>query len=140
MFYLASTKKTAQLETKSNTSRVGRWRTKSALRVLDLRSIPRIPSMLSNESRKRRLGIIFLHAFVADIIKPVKRDNLTHIEYLPSQVATEFLRDFEFPDGSIDGILYPSTLQEKGWNAALFLGHNSPAEEPYFKKLFEYCS
>jgi len=41
---------------------------------------------------------------------------------LPSQVVTEFLRDYDFAGGKIDGIRYPSAVAKKGVNVVLFGG------------------
>lgn len=120
MVYLASTAKTALRETRSRTARVGQWEANRALRVLDLRDLPPIPGVFAEESRQERLMIRFLHHFADDIMTPVERDERVHIDYLPSQVITEYLRDFEFNGGQLDGIAYGSTVDRGRWNVALF--------------------
>lgn len=120
MLYLASSTTTAVLETRSAESRVGRWRVIRPLRVLDLRRLPEVPGFFGNMHRSNRLGLKFLHSFAADIMAPVARDDHAHIEYLPSQVVTEFMRDHDFEGGRIDGIAYGSTVHPGGWNVALF--------------------
>jgi hypothetical protein len=54
-------------------------------------------------------------------MSPVARDERVHIDYLPSQVVTEFLRDFQFKGGKLDGVAYNSTVNPRGWNLALFV-------------------
>ncbi|WP_321815176.1 MULTISPECIES: HEPN-associated N-terminal domain-containing protein [unclassified Paraburkholderia] len=122
MLYLASTIATALKETRAVKAKVGRWRTSRPLRVLDLRTLPPVPSIFSDVYRAQRLTVSFLHSFATDIMKPVERDQRVHVDYLPSQVVTEFVRDYEFQDGTVDGIAYASTVHPHGWNIALFLG------------------
>ncbi|WP_322005110.1 HEPN-associated N-terminal domain-containing protein [Paraburkholderia tropica] len=122
MLYLASTIATALKETRAVQAKVGRWRTSRPLRVLDLRTLPPVPSIFSDVYRAQRLTVSFLHSFATDIMKPVERDQRVHVDYLPSQVVTEFVRDYEFQDGTVDGIAYASTVHPHGWNIALFLG------------------
>lgn len=121
MLYVASTKKTALYETKVNLSKVGLWRNTQPLKVLDLRSLPPIPGIFSEWARTPALMLNFLHEFRTDIMKPVARDERVHIDYLPSQVVTEFMRDHQFKDGKIDGIAYGSTVHKNRWNVAIFI-------------------
>lgn len=120
MLYLASTAKTALSETHANKARVGQWKIARPLRVLDLRHLPQVPGYFSNANRTDRLTLRFLHRFADDVMIPVARDQRVHVDYLPSQVVTEFFRDFEFEGGRLDGIAYGSTVHPTGWNVALF--------------------
>jgi RES domain-containing protein len=120
MLYLASSAKTALKETRANEARVGQWTAARALRVLDLRSVPSVPGIFSDTYRNERLELIFLHDFARDVMTPVERDERVHVDYLPSQVVTEFFRDFDFDNGRLDGIAYGSTVHPTGWNVALF--------------------
>lgn len=122
MLYLASTATTALMETRATSSKVGLWQTTRPLRVLNLRDLPSVPSMFSDADRNCCLSLSFLHDFAEDVMTPVARDNRVHIDYLPSQVVTEFIRDYPFMDGKVDGISYRSTVHARGWNVALFLG------------------
>lgn len=130
MLYLASSAATALKETRVESARIGRWRAVRPLRILDLRKLPDVPGCFSEGNRSDRLATIFLHEFAADIMAPVARDDRHHVEYLPSQVVTEFMRDYDFEGGRIDGIAYGSTVHPKGWNVALFAspGHLGLAE------------
>lgn len=129
MLYLASSATTALREVGKLAAQVGRWVANRPLRVLDLRSLPPVPGIFYGADRDRRLMLRFLHGFAWDIMQPVERDELQHIDYLPSQVITEFVRDYRFGcrnghDGwHVDGIAYESTVHRgAGWNLALFLG------------------
>ena len=125
MLYLASTTSTALFETRTHEARVGQWRVLQPLRVLDLRTLPPEPGMFSDATRTLKQTLSFLRSFAADIMMPVERDERVHIDYLPSQVVTEFVRDYKFDGGAVDGIAYRSTVRPGGWNVALFL---SPVE------------
>lgn len=129
MLYLASSATTALREVRKPAAQVGRWVATRPLRVLDLRSLPRVPGIFSGADRDRRLLLRFLQSFAFDIMQPVERDELQHIDYLPSQVVTEFVRDYRFgrrpgeKGRLVDGIAYESTVHRgAGWNLALFLG------------------
>lgn len=122
MLYLASSPTTALKETRTEQAKVGVWRSTQPIRILDLRHLPPIPSIFSEEVRTQTLTLRFLHDFANDIMKPVARNNQVHIDYLPSQVVTEFMRDYEFSGGALDGVAYGSTVHQRGWNVALFLG------------------
>lgn len=121
MLYLASSPTTALKETRKDEAKVGLWRTVRPLRILNLRELPRVPGMFSDSGRTGALTLRFLHDFAADIMKPVLRDKHVHIDYLASQVVTEFMRDYPFDNGPLDGIAYGSTVHRRGWNVALFL-------------------
>lgn len=120
MLYLASTARTALLETRATESRVGKWSTLRPLRILDLRRLPERLGYFSDVERNHRLALRFLHQFADDIMTPVARDQRVHIDYLPSQVVTEFIRDYVFDGGKVEGIAYGSTVYQRGWNVALF--------------------
>lgn len=120
MLYVASTATTAIREVHTKRAHVGLWIARRDLRVLDLRKLPMVPGIFSSSSREDRLTLRFLHHFRDDIMRPVARDRRTHIDYLPSQVVTEFIRDFSFKEGKLDGIAYGSTISG-GWNVALFV-------------------
>lgn len=120
MMYAASTARTAKLETRAKSAKVGQWRTLRAARILDLRRLPEVPGTFSESTREETLGVRFLRHFSNAIMSPVARDEHVHIDYLPSQVVTEFLRDFPFEGGKLDGVAYGSTVDSRGWNLALF--------------------
>ncbi len=121
MLYLASNAKTALLETRAEESRVGQWVAERPLRILDLRRLPQVPGIFSHADRTNRLALSFLHDFAGDIMIPVERDQRVHVDYLPSQVVTEYVRDYVFDGGNVDGIAYGSTVHRSGWNVAMFL-------------------
>lgn len=54
----------------------------------------------------------FLWQFVNEISKPVAHDGSEHIEYVPTQVVSEyFAQAFQYAKGKrIDGLIYPSAV------------------------------
>lgn len=119
MMYLASDPETARLEARRPSAFVGDWKAHIPLRMLDLRNIPPAPGFFSKMSRYDRLQLNFLREFRDSIVQPVERTERINIDYLPSQVATEYFRDYEFSGGKVCGILYGSTLCA-GWNSVVF--------------------
>jgi HEPN/RES N-terminal domain 1/RES domain len=98
---------------------VGEFVSVQPLRVVDLSQQPAVPSLLDPEARHLRPGHIFLRHFVDEIAKPFVHDERMHIEYVPTQIVTEWFR-VEY-DGGVDGILYGSPRNDGGVNAALFV-------------------
>jgi hypothetical protein len=89
---------------------IGEFKTKRKIRVLDFTKIPSIPSIFQPEKYKNYFDILFLHQLVKDLSEPITIDKLDHIEYVPTQIITEFLR-YPFNDTlkkKIEGIIYPS--------------------------------
>lgn len=51
------------------------------LNIIDLSSLPILPSPFDRKRNKERFNIIFLKNFVKDLTAPIKRDGGVHIEY-----------------------------------------------------------
>lgn len=119
MFYGAFDIDTARAETldpedhAGQTLSIGRFRPTRNLRVLDLANLPDIPSVFEEGGHHRIHPLRFLHAFAYDIVQPIARDGREHIEYVPTQIVTEYFRRvFRDPDGNaIEGIIYRSSRQ-----------------------------
>jgi len=128
MFYGAldeQTPKTETVDVKNDIGRavsVGTFKVASDLVVLDLSVLPRVPSIFDLSNTHVRPGIIFLHAFAHDVAKPIEKDGREHIEYVPTQIVTEFFRqEFMTPEGTrIAGILYRSSRNDGGTCCVLF--------------------
>jgi RES domain-containing protein len=120
MTYAAETLDVAVCETRRSPVSVGRFRIERPARVLDLAELPEVPGIFAGAERKYRLGLLFIHAFTREITKPVDRDERVHIDYIPSQVVTEYIRSSKIEAEYIDGIRYPSALQPRGRNLVLF--------------------
>jgi len=131
MFYGAFDKQTALLETYQNDKKgqcvatIAAFRTLKPLKVIDLTELPEVPSLFDSERRYLRSGIIFLKSFEEEISKPIEKDGREHIEYVPTQVFTEYFRHIYLDeDGEgVKGILYPSSRKKGGISCVLFF-HN----------------
>lgn len=79
--------------------------------ILDLTAIPPTPSYFSPDGPYNRHIIGFLRKFTKALAHPIKRDGQPHIEYVPTQVFTEFVRHvMKGPHGTpIHGMKYPSS-------------------------------
>jgi HEPN/RES N-terminal domain 1/RES domain len=85
------------------------------LRLLDLVDLPEVPSLFHLGLFDHRNTLIFLRHFATDLAAPVGRDGREHIEYVPTQAFSEFVRyELRADDGSpIHGIRYRSAANER---------------------------
>ncbi len=135
MFYGAENRALACAEARQPLLSVGRFVADRLVRLLDLATLAPVPGFFSAASRRECQGYRFLHAFAGLIAKPVAGDDRTHIDYIPTQVLTEFLRDFPFAGGPIDGVRYRSATTMPGTNTVLFATQaevcDRPPDEPF---------
>ena len=129
MFYAALEQETALAEMEvgslSDEDRLtgATWRNTRDIRILDLTAIPgSVPSMFSLP-RSQRDALLFLHKFVKDVRMPVEHDGREHIDYVPTQIVTEFFRHGTTSDDlqGLEGIVYPSAAAPGGRAAAIFV-------------------
>ena len=117
MFYGCEDEDTALKETASRRGyyAIGRFETLRSATLLDLTAIPPIPSLFncvpdSAETQPRRI-LKFLHHIATEVSRPIERGDREHVEYVPTQVVTEFIRDQVTSGNSrIDGIKYYSSV------------------------------
>jgi hypothetical protein len=89
------------------------------LTLLDMTKVPPTPSVFELESREMRHNIRFLHSFLQDFTKPVAKDGREHIEYVPTQVISEYVRHvLKLGGNRVDGIVYSSS-RRKGHEACV---------------------
>ena len=101
---------------------VGEFSTIRELKVVDLTKLPQNISFWMDNWQ----GYSFLKAFHKDITQPLHADEKEEIEYVPSQIFTEYLR-WMFKDKSgknIDGLIYQS-CKTKNANIVLFCDNES---------------
>jgi hypothetical protein len=104
---------------------IGTFKTLCDFEILDLTSIPNMPSIFDKKKRETRSKILFLQSFVREIQKSIKKDGREHIEYVPTQILTEYYRRI-FNTKSREklmGIFYPST-QNKGRTCCVLFVQN----------------
>ena len=133
MMYGAHDRQTAIAETPTSepddVRTLAVFATRKPLLVLDLVDIPPIGSYWDAGERVRRRELAFLHEFTEAVSIPIEADGREHVEYVPTQVMTEFFRyEFLAYDGSLAGIRYRSAKAPDGVCVVLFAGHE-PEEE-----------
>ena len=127
MFYGSTSVATALRETAIGPGAfvIGFWQVSESITVLDLTKPPaRIGFFDLNNSDTRHVAN-FLNEFIEELARPITRDKSTeHIDYVPTQVLTEFVRfakfQFETGEGHIRGIIYPSAVHKGGTSLVLF--------------------
>jgi hypothetical protein len=128
LFYAAEDQETAIIEVRAAETdpdrtevTVGLFETTCDLAIVDLCDLPQIPGLFDEARATSRGALTFLRSFVAQLAEPVVRDGSEHVEYVPTQVFSEWLR-WEFrPDGDmIAGVRYSSS-RTAGECVALFV-------------------
>ena len=128
MFYGALDSNTAISETITQPAccSIGKFITHRSLKLLDLSLVPAVPSIFALQSENQpwtRVDARFFLDLVEDLTKPIARDARIHIEYIPTQVVTEYCRlvfHLEHATEKLDGILYPSARHPGGESLVLF--------------------
>jgi len=100
---------------------IGSFRAMRELTIVDLTAIP--PERIFDEQLDFRV-VRFLNHFARDLSRPVALDGSEHVEYVPTQVATEYLR---YALG-VDGIRFASSLTD-GANVVLFVATTACCDE-----------
>lgn len=109
---------------------VGTFRSKKPLKLIDFVNLPEIPSLFEPALYDRRHSISFLHNLRNDLVKPVQKDGKEHIEYIPTQVISEYFR-YRYRDKngeSVNGMIYPSVKNNSGVNIVIFESNNTDIE------------
>jgi hypothetical protein len=135
MFYGALDEPTASIEARETNPgaeafTLACFELRRPARVVDLSVRPEVPSLFDPERRHLRPPHIFLRYFATAIAEPFVRDERVHIEYVPTQVVTEWLRTrFDpGPGRPIEGVLYQSARSSGGINAALFIDNDGACD------------
>jgi len=124
-FYLSFEQETALAEVMKgppcNVS-IGKFSTREELLYLDLTELPPTPSDFDRSHSEEREGLLFLKEFVGAITKRVYQDGREHIDYLPSQVISEYFAQVFRAHGNqqLDGIAYHSVKRAGGINLVIF--------------------
>lgn len=129
MFYGAFDKETAISESIKSTDEkvlvIGEFKTIRELTVVDLTALPTDVSIWMDKWE----GIAFLKSFHNDITQPLLKEAKEAIEYVPSQIFTEYLR-WMFTDKQgrhVDGLVYKSCKTKKA-NVVLFCNNEESRE------------
>ena len=126
MFYGSEDLETALKEVAPRTTAgfatAGLFKTDRQRTVIDFTQLDPVPSVFDRPQRGKRRDLIFLHDFVEQLKKPA-RSTHEQIDYVPTQVLTEYLLKV-FLDGQVVvGLLYPSA-QTDGVSAVLEVSHD----------------
>jgi RES domain-containing protein len=91
--------------------------------VVDLTSLPEPPPVFDVSRKGEREQLLFALDFVAEISKRVIRDGTEHVEYVPSQVVSEYLAQvfvLDEPIAELGGVIFPSSAYPGGRNLVVF--------------------
>ena len=118
MFYGAESERTAISEVRPDLKEVvtvGTWRPSRELVYLNVLGAKPIPSMFDMTARVDRPWLQFLAEFADDLARPIDTHSAP-IEYVPTQIMTEYIRDHlrTADNRRIDAIRYPSSIDEPG--------------------------
>ena len=148
MMYASDSAETALAETVrgQGTYAVGVFQVTRPSLVLDLTALKPVPSLFAliadSLEYDLRQVLIFLRQVAKEIARPIARDDRAHIEYVPTQVVTEYVRSYRLPSGeTIQGIKYPSSVCKMGASYVLFAtqrnieGHSNDHEQKWIRFL-----
>jgi hypothetical protein len=126
MTYLTEDEQTALEETAepgANEYAIGSFELSTDVSVVDLTRIPPVPSMFDLDQAPHREQIIFLREFVADLSEPIVKDGREHVDYVPTQIVTEFFCVApELRGKRVLGLRYSSSRRNGGVCLVLFGG------------------
>ena len=123
MFYGSGDRRTtlAEMPVPPRHYAIGTFETLRPLRVLDLTQV-RAPSIFNMSDGADYDWLSFMAEFLWDFSSPIERDDRIHIDYVPTQVVTEYLRDARLGgDPPLDGIKYRSARRKSGICCVLFI-------------------
>jgi hypothetical protein len=140
MFYATLDETTALAETyvrhdgEPAQATIATFRLTQDLTVLDLTDRPSTPSIFDGDEASLYRGANgFLHEFADDLTKLIVKDGRERIEYVPSQVVTEYVRyRLEHEIGKpVPGILYRSARHEGGIWCVLLFAHEDLMDQGF---------
>ncbi|MGW8847772.1 HEPN-associated N-terminal domain-containing protein [Streptomyces xiamenensis] len=116
MFYGAIDAETAIRETSLRSeapwATAAVFQTSAACSVVDFTNLPPVPSAFDLERAADRRSLMFLRDFAAELTAP-PRSTYEQIDYVPTQVVTEYLLHVFRPQAPVSGLLYTSSLTGK---------------------------
>jgi hypothetical protein len=135
MFYCAFNCETAIAETVDITNKDGVYfttaifKSERGLNLIDFSDLPIAPSIFDLKNFNNYYSIRFLRDFVNDISKSINRDGKEHIDYVPTQIVTEYFRYIFKGAIKIDGLIYPSAKLNGEKCCVLFFDHEQSLEQ-----------
>lgn len=125
LFYAAYNEETvlSEIACKDEYATVASFKTIRPLTIIDFSKLrkQKMPSIFDEDNRAKRAPLIFLKSFAEDVCKKI--DNIPSIEYVPTQIVTEYFRYVFSSDvyGDVDGIVYNSAQSTNGYCIVLFM-------------------
>ena len=121
MFYGTEDFETAALEVSGKEIKSGRsvsaiqFEACRTFQLLDLIVMEQRVSYFASGGRDWRQRSRFLRYFTQEVSKPIEKDKRQHLEYVPTQVFTEYVRYHMLANAShpIDGIRYSSSQNQR---------------------------
>lgn len=100
------------------------------LHVIDLSQEFKIPTIF-DQDQIYRFEKRFLFDFIKDFTKPIERADRAHIDYVPTQIVTEYFRHILSKDNSfkIDGVIYPSSKNNNHKAVVIFADNEQCVEK-----------
>lgn len=144
MFYGAENGASAIEEARAESPVLGRFETNIPMTLVDIADLPRIPGFFSDAPRRRTQGLAFLHQLTREMAEPVEQNNRVNVDYIPTQIVTEFFRDHSFSGSRPHGIRYMSALGSDAANVVLFAGPenvadtDTPEDNTFWLRLVEF--
>ncbi|CAK7066950.1 MAG: hypothetical protein DELT_01683 [Desulfovibrio sp.] len=108
-------------DSKTQYAHIAKFACLRPLLLVDFTALPRIPSLYSSNRELRPIARL-VRSFAEEVSKPLipSTEKVDHIEYIPTQAITEWLRyGFRVDGEKIDGVLYDSA-KKKGTCGVLF--------------------
>lgn len=143
MFYCAFDGATAKAETAPFTlpgtiCTTARFRANRSFQLLDLSKLPPVPSVFDEQRRGDYFSIRFLKDFIRDFTGEVTRDGREHIEYVPTQIVTEYFKHVyeQLSHILVEGIIYPSSKYPEHNACVLFLDHEASLKAMHLEEIF----
>jgi len=133
LFYGSEKISTAIRETRgtkisSAIASIGQFETTQNMNIIDLTSLPPVPSIYDEQIRDQRTIIKFMKKFCEDFSKPITKDEKAHLEYVPTQVITEYFRYLLSGKLKVKGIKYSSAADDNGISYVLFVNNDECIE------------
>ncbi len=157
MFYGAFDEETCVKEIICNRTKeenkisIGIFQPMRTLHFLDLSTLPPLPmpSIFDIENQHAIHPLKFFSKFSEDIAKDADHDNSKNLEYIPTQIITEFLRhEYKPKEGfPIDGMIYKSSKNKEHRSCVIFCENaqvcdinNTEPGKNYMLKLIEHIN
>jgi hypothetical protein len=101
------------VRTENRAAAVGKFAASKGFSVVDLTDVPPKPSPFDQERRHQIWMISFLESFVKKISEPIQSGR-DQVDYVPTQVMTEYLLRIHWGREKVHGIRYPSAAHRGG--------------------------